>query len=98
MDIINHDGKTTIVLEGDLTSEDLNLFKEAVQQEIKNGQRTISIDFSNTVVVDSMGIGCLVATYNTLKTIDGALILTNMPDNLKDIFHTMRLDRIFTIE
>ncbi len=98
MNITNNDGLTTIALEGDFTSDLLNDFRSAVQQEINAGNTSFTIDFKSAVIIDSMGIGCLVATYNTLKQKGGAMHLSNVPENLKDVFQVMRLDRIFPID
>ncbi|MBN2706803.1 MAG: STAS domain-containing protein [Deltaproteobacteria bacterium] len=98
MEISKHEDRITVTLEGDLTSETLNDFRDSIQAEINAGGRDFVIDFRNTVVIDSMGIGCLVATYNTLKQEGGSISLRNLPDNLKEVFQIMRLDRLLAIE
>ncbi len=97
MNVTNNEGQITIALDGDFTSDLLNDFRSAVQQEIDAGNTSFTIDFKSAVIIDSMGIGCLVATYNTLKQKGGAMQLSNVPENLKDVFQVMRLDRIFPI-
>ena len=97
MNVTNNEGQITIALEGDFTNDLLNDFRSAIQQEIGAGNTSFTIDFKDTVIIDSMGIGCLVATYNTLKQKGGVIQLSNVPENLKDVFQVMRLDRIFPI-
>ncbi len=97
MNVSNDNGHITIALEGDLTSENLNDFRAMVQEEIEAGNRSFNIDFSGAAIIDSMGIGCLVATYNSLKQKEGTIQLSNVPENLKDVFQVMRLDRILSI-
>ena len=97
MKTTNNGDHITIALEGDFTSDLLNDFRATVQQEIENGCTSFTIDFTDTVIIDSMGIGCLVATYNTLKQKGGEMQLSNVPENLKDVFQVMRLDRILSI-
>ena len=97
MNVTNNEDHITIALDGDFTSELLNDFRSAVQQEIESGNTSFTINFKDTVIIDSMGIGCLVATYNTLKQSGGTIRLSNVPEHLKDVFQVMRLDRIFPI-
>lgn len=97
MNVTKNGEQTTIALGGDFTSELLNEFRSAVQKEIDAGNISLTIDFTDTVIIDSMGIGCLVATHNTLKQKDGSMQLSNVPENLQDVFKVMRLDRIFPI-
>ena len=97
MNVTNNEGQITITLGGDFTSDLLNDFRSSVQQEIDAGNTSFTIDFKDTAVIDSMGIGCLVATYNSLKQKGGAIQLSNVPENLKDVFQIMSLDRILTI-
>jgi len=97
MKTIRNDNLTTIVLEGDLTSTNLNDFRGMTQFEIDRGGRLFCIDFTGTEVIDSMSIGCLVATYNSIRYKEGSLKLSNVPELLKDVFQVMRLDRILSI-
>ncbi len=97
MQTTNNGENVTIALEGDFTSDLINDFRVAIQQEIEDGRTSFTIDFTDTVIIDSMGIGCLVATYNTLKQKGGEMQLSNVPENLRDVFQVMRLDRILSI-
>ncbi|MEA1923258.1 MAG: STAS domain-containing protein [Pseudomonadota bacterium] len=97
MNVTKNEDQITIALGGDFTSDLLNDFRTAVQKEIDAGNISLTIDFTDAVIIDSMGIGCLVATHNTLKQKDGTMQLSNVPENLKDVFKIMRLDRIFPI-
>ena len=97
MNVINNEDQVTIALEEDFTNDLLNDFRSAVRQEIDAGNTSFTIDFKDTTIIDSMGIGCLVATYNTLKQKGGTMQLSNVPENLKDVFQVMRLDRILSI-
>ncbi|MCD6535148.1 MAG: STAS domain-containing protein [Deltaproteobacteria bacterium] len=97
MNVTKNEDQVTITLEGDFTTNLLNDFRSVVQQEIDAGNTSLTIDFTDAAIIDSMGIGCLVATHNTLKQKDGTMQLSNVPENLRDVFKIMRLDRIFPI-
>jgi anti-anti-sigma factor len=49
-------------------------------------------------VVDSSGIGLLIATHNSLKTKGGSLRVANASPDILNLFKAMRLDRHFTVE
>ncbi len=97
MDVAKNNGIVTIALEKDFTNVMLNDFRELVQFEKDAGNSSFQIDFTGTKVIDSMAIGCLVATYNSLRHNEGTLQLTNVPETIRDILKVMHLDRIMTV-
>ncbi len=97
MKLTHEENRVVISLEGDFVTDLVNEFRNVIQEQIQAGHTAFVLDFKNTVIIDSMGIGCLVATFNTLKQKNGTLELINVPENLKDVFQVMRLDRILTI-
>ena len=58
----------------------------------------ITIDLTNVKIVDSIGIGVLIATHNDLSKFEGKLIVINVAPNIYRLFTTMRLDRHFAVE
>jgi len=97
MKTVRTDNLTTIVLEGNLTSANLNDFRGMTQFEIERGGRFFCIDFTGTEIIDSMSIGCLVATYNAIRYKEGSLKLSNVPEHLKEILQVMQLEHIITV-
>jgi anti-sigma B factor antagonist len=49
-------------------------------------------------MVDSVGIGVIIATHNSLNKVGGKLKVTNITKDIYTLFTTMRLDRHFTVE
>ena len=97
MNFSNDNGLITIALEGDFNSAILNDFRAVILNETEAGNMSFKIDFNGAELIDSMGIGCLVATYNALRHKGGTLELINLPENLKDILRVVRLERIFAV-
>ncbi len=58
----------------------------------------ITIDLTNVKIVDSIGIGVLIAAHNALSRFEGKLIVINATPNICRLFTTMRLDRRFAVE
>jgi anti-anti-sigma regulatory factor len=49
-------------------------------------------------MVDSVGIGVIIATHNSLDQKGGKLRVINIADDIYGLFSTMRLDRHFSVE
>ncbi len=73
-----------------------------VRQEIKRlineGVTTLVVDVAQVGLVDSTGIGCLVAAHNSLIQIGGCLEVVNASSDVLELFTSMRLDRHFSIK
>jgi len=67
----------------------------ALVQE-KPGQ--ITIDMTGVEMVDSVGIGVMIAVHNSLTKNGGTLRISNADKNIRNLFSTMRLDRHFSVE
>jgi anti-anti-sigma factor len=64
---------------------------------IKKGYNQITIDLESAEVIDSSGIGILVATYNELQNMNGNLAVINANENIMKMLRIMRLDTHFSI-
>jgi anti-anti-sigma factor len=60
---------------------------------IGEGVSSISLDCTNLVMMDSTGIGCLVAAHNSLTKLNGSLSLTQVSSDIHDLLCSMRLER-----
>jgi anti-sigma B factor antagonist len=73
------------------------LLKDKVRSLIGQGQRRLLLDLKHVSRVDSAGLGELVqASYVTSKDA-GSLKLVNLPDNLKELLRSTRLNCVFDI-
>lgn len=57
----------------------------------------ITMNFQSIDMIDSMGIGLLVSTHNTLASRNSELIIINLSPDLLELFTVMRLNEFFTI-
>ncbi len=55
------------------------------------------IDFADVKMIDSLGIGVIIATHNSMSTKEGVLSIINADDNIYKLFKTMRLDSHFSV-
>jgi len=66
-----------------------------LKNEIASGVREIVFDFASVEMLDSSGIGLLVATNNSLAAVQGTIRLERVSVDLMKLLRSMRLvDRL----
>jgi len=71
--------------------------RNTLKKVLDEGAAGIVIDLADVDMIDSSGLGVLVATHNSLKKIDRDLELNNCNDDIRKLFNNMRLDQHFKI-
>lgn len=79
-----------------LTSANAATFRQSVLDVIEDGNSRIVIDLANVIVVDSTGIGALVAVMKRIG-LRGDLALCGLSDRVARNFSVTRMDRVFPI-
>ncbi len=97
-DIIKEENRIIIKPGHNLVASIANSFRSELHSLIQESPQELTIDLSGVEIVDSVGIGIIIATHNSLNKIGGKLKITNISKNTYDLFVTMRLNRHFTIE
>jgi anti-sigma B factor antagonist len=72
-------------------------FKELMLQEIEIGARKLIISFKNVEYLDSSFLGALVAVLKKLLPLNGKLVITELNEDILNLFTLTRLDKIFTL-
>ncbi len=76
-------------------------FRDEVRAVLPNGLQIIEIDLSQTVFLDSCGLGALVTLYKTACSRSGngpvTLRLVNPTPSVQQIFELTRMHRLFEI-
>jgi len=72
-----------------------NDFHEAIQNTIEKGKKTIVIDMCEVKFISSWGIGILMYGYTTATNGGGAFKLACVPENIKETFSKIKVDKIF---
>ena len=72
-------------------------FRGKLLKLVKQGIKEITIDLDNVEMVDSVGLGVLIATHNSLDDAGGGLKLKNVSDDIYNLMKTMRLDQHFDV-
>jgi len=96
---ISKNGDQFVVKPGvDLVASMANEFRTQLHELVQESPKILVIDLSGVKMVDSVGIGVIIATHNSLNKSGGELQVTNVADDIFTLFTTMRLDHHFTIE
>jgi len=82
----------------DVVASMANEFRSQLHGLVQESPNELVIDLDGVEMVDSVGIGVIIATHNSLNKVGGALRVTNVTSDIYTLFSTMRLDHHFTIE
>jgi len=99
MSEIKKEGNQTIIRPGtDVVASMAEEFKGELLSMINESSSEVVIDLDGVEMLDSVGIGVIIATHNTLSQSDRKLSIINVAKDIYGLFTTMRLNRRFTIE
>ena len=73
-------------------------FKNELLSAINDSKEDFIIDLEGVEMVDSVGIGIIIAAHNTLSQSDRDLKVINVIKDVYGLFTTMRLNRRFSVE
>ena len=98
--------KNTVSREGnrakiELTSDLVASVVQDLRPQFKSlsdkGITELTIDLSQVSAIDSMGIGLLIAVYNSMLSRNGQVFLTNASVEIKELLREMRIDKRLTV-
>jgi anti-anti-sigma factor len=84
-------GNCRVRLHRSLTAVLVPELQEALKAELGNGTREFTFDFSQTEMIDSTGIGLLIAASNSLAQSSGHLAVINASPQIFRLLRNMRL-------
>lgn len=72
-------------------------FKDEIKSALGDMQKNIEIDLSETMFVDSCGLGALISLHKTTCNRNGTVRLVNPTPPVQQILELTRMHRIFEI-
>ncbi len=87
----------TITPEGDLVAAKLPALRSRLRAMVNLGVLHLTMDLSETSMVDSAGIGLLIAAHNSLKKAGGELTVVHASKDILELFRTMRINQHFSV-
>lgn len=97
-EIVNETDQTIIRPGKDVVASMAEAFKGELLSAINASQGLIVIDLKGVEMIDSVGIGVILASHNTLSQAGRKLEVINVTKDVYGLFTTMRLNRRFTVE
>ncbi len=82
---------TTITPDSDIVGNATHDLKKEFSKLINSGKTQIKLDLKKVSMIDSLGIGVLVATRNSIRQSDGEFSIVNLSDDLTKLFANMRI-------
>ena len=96
--VTNEDGLPVIKPARDIVASCVEEIRAELLKIATPAVSSLAIDLSGVGMLDSVGIGLLIATHNTLSGRGGKLILRNASPDIVKLLKVMRLDRHFSLE
>ncbi len=97
-EIVNQGDQMIIKPGMDIVASMAGDFKNELLSAINDSSGEVVIDLQGVEMVDSVGIGVIIAAHNTLNSSDRKLKVINVTKDIYGLFTTMRLNRRFTVE
>ncbi len=83
---------------GDLVAPTMEAFRKEVRSALRRrNPRLLVLDLVHVRMVDSVGLGVLIAAHNALRRKGVKLELINVSGEIRGLLEAMRLDRHFEI-
>jgi len=97
-EIVNEAGQTIVRPGTDVVASMAEAFKEDLLSAVNSSDGNLVIDLEGVEVVDSVGIGVIIASHNSLNQADRKLKVINVTKDVHDLFAAMRLTGRFAVE
>jgi len=97
-EIVTGVDQTTVKPGEDVVASMAEGFKGELLSAVNSSQGNLVIDLDGVSMVDSVGIGVIIAAYNSLSQSNRQLKVINVAQDIYGLFSTMRLNRRFTVE
>lgn len=95
----NADKSPVIVkVEQDLVASQSVELRDHLRNLIGQGTRSVVLDFSQVRMVDSAGLGMIIAAHNSLKKVEGELAVTECSAEILELFRSMRIHQHMRVE
>jgi len=101
MDITTRDIGDIVVfdIKGEVVRSEIHkaTIHEAVKSQLEQGRRNILLNLENVAIIDSWGVGEMLASYTSIQNLGGKIRLASISRKLEIVFKVTLLDRVFEI-
>ena len=96
-EILRQQDQATITPQSDMVASMAGEFKGELKALLDQGIKDLTIDIGAVEMIDSVGLGVLIAACNSIGRVGGNLTIRNASKDIHSLFKTMRLDRHFKV-
>jgi anti-anti-sigma factor len=82
---------------GDVVAAVIPELRETLRGAVAEGARDMVLDLANVQMLDSSGIGLLIAAHNSIRKLGGRLSVIHASREIVDLLHTMRIHRHISV-
>jgi anti-anti-sigma factor len=97
MKSVQQGSRLSLIPQKDLTAESVPGLRQAIRDELADEIDAVDLNLEDVGVVDSSGIGLVIALHNSLQKRGASLRVINASPDIEDLFKSMRLDRQFSV-
>lgn len=95
---IRREGDAAIVApHGDIVASGMPELRPALRDLVREGRRQVTVDLEETKMIDSTGLGLLLAAFNSLRQAQGTLTIVNASPEIIELLRTMRIHQHFEV-
>jgi len=99
MSKVTKDGDKVVVKPSqDIVASITKDFKVELKGLLDGNTKQMAVDLEEVKMIDSSGLGVLIAAHNSLQKFGASLELLNVSDDIRKLLQNMRLDKHFTIQ
>jgi anti-sigma B factor antagonist len=92
------DGVAVLTLDGRIVlGEETSALREKVKSLLGEGNKNIVLNLSNVTLIDSSGLGALVAAYSSAKSGGASLRLCNLGSRFNELLQITKLYTVFEV-
>ena len=92
------DGVTVLGLDGRIVlGDETNELREKVKSLIGEGQKKILLNLDNVTLIDSTGLGTLVALHHSASTHGAFVRLSNLGSKFREVLQVTKLLTVFDV-
>lgn len=97
IEVGDYRGNTVVSLTGEIDMHSSPVLREKLFVLIKDRPQRLIVNFRDVSYIDSSGIATFVEGLKHMKTYNGRLQFSEIPQGILEIFSFSRLDKVFEI-